>query len=677
MSNCNNQICRDSYFNYGSYLRSRGYDKEICNLVTAIENGQIPIGGLNPGPGGVGLTVTGNIIVNPSDAGNDGQVIINGGSYGKYLPDPTQAVKVAQSQLGLQAKKGAHILGPIVQRASGHPSYVQNTGMGVPVAAYGTNLFEGNYHVFQGPDAASTELHVKGNIILDGSGMTTVDELAETLTLETVLPFPASGTAEPDVMLRLFATHVATSSNSAANGKDLIDVWLDSSTNIINAGHDWRSNNGLAFAIDGRPTNPQVDASYGGTGIPGHARALRGLTATSAPINNIDISYSVDPLDLSGIAIDAYGTIRISEGPTIGTGKAPGNLDLSGGDINFYVGGAAPGSLGYIRNTTTGTGSYTDLSMGKGYFTDLSAGGLQVLGDTVLGTNASTDTVTVHGDLTAQTLIADTSLSVLNHATIGNNSNSTKVALEVTKNGSQKALVVTGDASFNNGVAIGGVLRVFDDASFNKDVHIKKDLIVTEDVSCGLHLYVGHQPGVGDATIYRDLSAGWGTTGQASGVASLRVQAATPNVNPVGSTGAQVFIGDGTVTLPTGTAQQSNVRISNTGQLTAGTSSLRYKNNIRDLELTDAKRLMNIRARKFNYIDGSAIPRMGFIAEEFHDAGLQEFVIYDAGSRPNGINYEEITAPLLEIARDNLDRVILLEGELKEAKERIAALEKK
>ena len=107
------------------------------------------------------------------------------------------------------------------------------------------------------------------------------------------------------------------------------------------------------------------------------------------------------------------------------------------------------------------------------------------------------------------------------------------------------------------------------------------------------------------------------------------------------------------------------------------TSSLRYKNNIRDLELTDAKRLMNIRARKFNYIDGSAIPRMGFIGEEFHDAGLQELVICDAGSRPNGINYEEITAPLLEIARDNLNRVILLEGELKEAKERIAALEKK
>ena len=68
---------------------------------------------------------------------------------------------------------------------------------------------------------------------------------------------------------------------------------------------------------------------------------------------------------------------------------------------------------------------------------------------------------------------------------------------------------------------------------------------------------------------------------------------------------------------------------------------------------------------------------MGFIAEEFHDAGLQEFVIYDAGDRPNGINYEEITAPLLEIARDNLNRIILLEGELKAAKERIAALEKK
>jgi hypothetical protein len=129
------------------------------------------------------------------------------------------------------------------------------------------------------------------------------------------------------------------------------------------------------------------------------------------------------------------------------------------------------------------------------------------------------------------------------------------------------------------------------------------------------------------------------------------------------------------VTLPTGTG--STVRIDAGGQLQKASSSLRYKNNIRDLELTDAKRLMNIRAKKFNMNGGSAIPRMGFIAEEFHDAGLQEFVVYDAESRPDGINYEEITAPLLEIARDNLNRVILLEGELKEAKERIAALEKK
>ena len=40
----NTFTCRDRYFNYGSYLRSRGYDKEICNLIVAIEQGQIPIG---------------------------------------------------------------------------------------------------------------------------------------------------------------------------------------------------------------------------------------------------------------------------------------------------------------------------------------------------------------------------------------------------------------------------------------------------------------------------------------------------------------------------------------------------------------------------------------------------------------------------------------------------------
>ena len=42
------KICRETYSNYGSYLRSRGYDKAICDLIDMIESGKIPVGPFHP-----------------------------------------------------------------------------------------------------------------------------------------------------------------------------------------------------------------------------------------------------------------------------------------------------------------------------------------------------------------------------------------------------------------------------------------------------------------------------------------------------------------------------------------------------------------------------------------------------------------------------------------------------
>lgn len=71
-----NKICRDKYFNYGSYLRSRGYDKEICNLVSSIENGSIQYGPLVPN-GSCGLTIKGNTIIEPCNS-DDGDLTVRG-----------------------------------------------------------------------------------------------------------------------------------------------------------------------------------------------------------------------------------------------------------------------------------------------------------------------------------------------------------------------------------------------------------------------------------------------------------------------------------------------------------------------------------------------------------------------------------------------------------------------
>ncbi len=76
----NTFTCRDRYFNYGSYLRSRGYDKEICNLIVAIEQGQIPIGPIYPGNCSKRITTTikGNVDIVPCEATDNNPTPISG-----------------------------------------------------------------------------------------------------------------------------------------------------------------------------------------------------------------------------------------------------------------------------------------------------------------------------------------------------------------------------------------------------------------------------------------------------------------------------------------------------------------------------------------------------------------------------------------------------------------------
>jgi len=77
----NNYTCRDKYYNYGSYLQSRGYDREICNLVADIENGNINVGPIDPGScsSGEPTTINNDVVINPCDNDiNTGTLLING-----------------------------------------------------------------------------------------------------------------------------------------------------------------------------------------------------------------------------------------------------------------------------------------------------------------------------------------------------------------------------------------------------------------------------------------------------------------------------------------------------------------------------------------------------------------------------------------------------------------------
>ena len=65
----NNYSCRDKYYNYGSYLRSRGFDKELCNLLEDIKSGLSKIGTIQPGNcnDGTPTIVSGDVIIEPCE----------------------------------------------------------------------------------------------------------------------------------------------------------------------------------------------------------------------------------------------------------------------------------------------------------------------------------------------------------------------------------------------------------------------------------------------------------------------------------------------------------------------------------------------------------------------------------------------------------------------------------
>ena len=61
---CDQTLCRNTYYNYGSYLRSRGYDKEICNLIMELQNGHIPINALKVDTNTGILQINGSVQIN-------------------------------------------------------------------------------------------------------------------------------------------------------------------------------------------------------------------------------------------------------------------------------------------------------------------------------------------------------------------------------------------------------------------------------------------------------------------------------------------------------------------------------------------------------------------------------------------------------------------------------------
>ena len=482
----NNNLTRDAYYNYGSYLRSRGYDQYLQRLVEALEAGEIPVGGISPGQPGLGATVTGTLNVNPNAgyqpgsgiplAGGEGRMNVTGGWAGSttYNAQP--------SELGLQVGKGAYILGPVVQQAG--LSVTAGTPLGGGV---GVNEFNARTHIFgsQGSYAtdASTVVRIKGDLIIDGSSSFAQNEFVESLTIEG-----NPGLTHP--LLRIY---------DSVGGAylDTIDIFMDNSATVASNRTTYGKEGfryDLAFAVDGLPG--AGDPSNGSTDVKGHMRSLRGATILSA---TNDVSFAIDykrtPFDLSGIAIDTYGGISVNPGPRYdGSTLAPPTIDVSGvsGGLNFYIGGTKYASIDTsgVADFSAMTLSTLDLSSlnvsggllhatrqwaapdgyalkvdGRSFFGDAIVvdGSAQIVDKLILDGDASFNgALDVSGDSTLGGSLGLTGAATFGNTLVVDGDASMNAALKVgtdsTLNG---ALTLTGDASLNNNLFVSG------DASMN------------------------------------------------------------------------------------------------------------------------------------------------------------------------------------------------------------------
>ena len=332
----NNFTCRDKYYSYGSYLRSRGYDKEICALVTDIEQGKIPIGPIIPGScPNKPTTIKNDVTINPCQL-NTGILRVNGGSVGKAETiidiSSTNGFLAASSNYGIQSNTGIRSLGPIVQVTD--------------CSHY--NFFGSKFHIFgggidmqTGVTDCSTNVIIRGNLLVDGSTVELGGYIGESLDLITLPSFDRT-------TFRIFR-----SSDASGN---MVEYYVgDNSGSIITS--NWETT--LTYAVDGnRGAGGTTDGS---TDTQGHVRSLRGITVSNPPQYNqpIDICYNTD-ISGTSIALDVYGDIIMNSG----NNGAPGNIDLSGGSINFYENGT---NTAYISSngdaSFNGHLTVTDLSV--------------------------------------------------------------------------------------------------------------------------------------------------------------------------------------------------------------------------------------------------------------------------------------------------------------------------
>lgn len=179
-----------------------------------------------------------------------------------------------------------------------------------------------------------------------------------------------------------------------------------------------------------------------------------------------------------------------------------------------------------------------------------------------------------------------------------------------------------------------------------------------------------------------DISAGTGYV--TTNILNIKNSAGTNTAQIAGSTGAASFkntVINGTLNVTSAAAvagalysaatyNQTNtgraVYVAADGLMGVGSSSKRYKKNIKDAEL-DTQAVLAISVKTFQYktaIESDDNTHLGVIAEDLHDLGLTDFVYYDEQNRPDGVAYDRLALALIPLIQQQEARLRAIEERL-------------
>ena len=141
--------------------------------------------------------------------------------------------------------------------------------------------------------------------------------------------------------------------------------------------------------------------------------------------------------------------------------------------------------------------------------------------------------------------------------------------------------------------------------------------------------------------------------------------AATVNV-PLDFRASSIHASSGIAT--TANAANANFSAGEGNKFYRSTSALKYKQDIRDIELIDINRFRPVRYKSKCEDDDQTKDHFGIIADEVHAAGLTELVTYGVEQEVEGFQYERLTVVLLKHCQEQ-------QAIIQSLTDRIAALE--